>query len=346
MTNDEDIIKEELKIIINNIEHFPTQHELSKYNSSILFSVKKNGGINKFRKLLGYESFYEKNFWSEEKIIEELKIIKEKLGHFPLYRELDIRGFTHAIDKFGGLNKFRELLGYKLIHRPRNYWTIKNTQIELEILIKEINHFPSIEELITFGRSDLIHAIAKNDGIVVFKKLLGYPILTNDKYISKLMRYSVIRGKKSESVVKNILIDYCKQHNLSEPQYNKKLATGNVIEFVCNTNKTIGIDVTNTKSNKRNILNKWLKKDYYKHLDELWIVIFSNTITEQDYIKWNNESPPNVKIFSIYNFLKELEYSLDENTKNKIDKYNQCTFHNKEEFKEKYLEEIANNISN
>jgi len=40
---------------------------------------------------------------------------------------------------------------------------------------------------------------------------------------------------------------------------------------------------------------------------------------------------------SIYNFLKELDYSLDEHTKSKIDKYNQCTFHTKEEFKNNHF---------
>jgi len=147
--------------------------------------------------------------------------------------------------------------------------------------------------------------------------------------------YNARRGKSSEKIVKQILQDYCILHNLPEPQYNVKLTKGSILEFVCNTNKIIGIDVTNTKSqNGKNIYKKWLKKDYHNYLDELWIVIFSNIFTESDYIKFNNDSPSNVKIMSIYTFLKELDYSLDELTKTKIDKYCLCTFHTKEQFRE------------
>ncbi len=115
---------------------------------------------------------------------------------------------------------------------------------------------------------------------------------------------------------------------------SKEKTSKNVIEFVCNTGRSIGIDVTNTKNtNGKSIRNKYRHKDYSKHLDELWIVVFSDVFTSQDYDLWNDESPENVKVMSIDEFLEELDYSADEATRCKIGKFCECTFRSKEELK-------------
>jgi hypothetical protein len=94
--------------------------------------------------------------------------------------------------------------------------------------------------------------------------------------MSDLMSYSGRRGKGTEKLVKVILQDWCNQNGYPEPEYNKKLAAKNVIEFVCNTGRRIGVDVINTKTRYGDsIRNKYRHKDYSKHLDKLWIVVFS-----------------------------------------------------------------------
>jgi len=92
--------------------------------------------------------------------------------------------------------------------------------------------------------------------------------------------------------------------------------------------------VTNTRL-KEAVRRKWTHKDYYKYLDEFWVVVFSDSFKELDYIKWNDSSPDNVKVFSIYQFLEELDYSVNEQIKDKINKLEKCTFRTKEQFKKK-----------
>ncbi len=320
--------------LINKINHFPSPNEI-KIKKGLYPAICRCGGTNKFRKLMNYKLVKNSSgYWTHDITLKELKETADKIGHFPSIEELKSigrRNICDGISMNGGYSKFRTLLGYELLQKPVGYWTDEIIIDELKQIISKIGHFPSHLELKKFDKGDLANIINRSDGgYFKYHELCGFNVSDYDKYISELLSYIVRRGKSSENIVKEILKDYCLLYNLSEPIYNKKLCKGNVLEFICNTNKIIGIDVTNTK-NKGNIYHKWLKKDYHKYLDELWIVVFSNIFKENDYIELNTESPSNVKVMSIYSFLKELDYSIDEQTKTKIDKYNSCTFHTKEE---------------
>ncbi len=334
----EEIIIKELKIIITNIGHFPTHSELIiKRRGDLSHAIYNFGGINKFRIILKNPIIKQTHgYWKEKNIIKELKLIIKKLNYFPSRHDLMLLKKSYligAINRNGGFFKFRTLLCCDFIRKPKNYWNDKTITTEFKKIISEIGHFPTRYELYIKKRTDLIGEVFLHGGIRKFKELCGYTLSMQEEYIQNSASYYNTRGMKTEKIIKEILKDYCFLHNFSEPFYNKKLCKGNVLEFVCNTNKIIGIDVTNTKTSHC-ISNKYIKKQYHNYLDELWIVVFSNTFTEQDYIKWNTESPVNVKVMSIYTFLKELDYSLDELTKTKIDKYNECTFHTKEQLKE------------
>lgn len=147
------------------------------------------------------------------------------------------------------------------------------------------------------------------------------------------MSYNVIRGKKSEKIVKAMIKEYCDKHNITF-DCNKKLSKGNILEFVCNTNKHIGIDVTNTE-NYETIRHKFMHKEYHKYLDELWIIVFGEFFQE-DYIKWNNKSPENVKIMTIEQFMEEIDFIADDIMSTKINMLNQCTFSTKQQLIEQY----------
>lgn len=335
----ESIIKK-LKEVISELGHFPTHSEFKSINiRGLEHAISEHGGFTKFRKLMGYKLLQKpRGYWNDEVIVNELKEICTNLGHFPTQKELisiSQCGLSVAVAKHGGLTKYCLLFNYDLNKTPRSYWNDKIIVKELKIIVDKLNHFPTKNELISMERCDLWWAIRFHGGINKFRETCGYTVSMYDRYISELMSYTGKRGKKTEDLVKQILCDYCSLHNLLLPQYNKKLARGNVIEFICNTNKTIGIDVTNTKR-KSTVCHKWTHKQYHLHLDELWIVIFSDVFSFDDYNRFNNESPDNVKVFSIYGFLKELDYSLSENMKNKIDKYCSCTFHSKDDLKIKY----------
>ncbi len=344
--NDKTII-EEIKLIINQINHFPTQNELLSIGRNDLnVAIARHGGLNKFKIFMGYKSkdYKIRGFWNDDNIIKEIEIIIQKNGYFPTWDELLLMNrndLANAITRNGGISKFRELMGYNILKNPDGYWTDNVITEKLKKITNEIGHFPTSYELKSMNENSLIVMMIKNGGLNKFRKLLGFPISIHDKYIAELSSYTMKRGKSSERIVKSIIIDYCSLHNIILPQLNVNLSPGHIIEFVCNTGKTIGIDITNTKT-KSTVYRKYTHKSYHLYLDELWIVVFSDVFTDDDYLKWNQESPENVKVFSIHGFLDELDYSLSEDMKNKIDKYCSCTFHTKEELKDKEVCYIQN----
>ncbi len=318
----------ELQNIMKDIGYFPLYEELKPIGKGGLArAISKSGGINKYHKLMDIPSNYVPDgYWTKDNCIVELNKIVYELGHFPLQTELKIlnkQDLTGGIDRNGGLIYFRKCLGHEINKFPDGYWTDEKCISELQAIIKDNGYFPSQLDLTLLNRTDLTNAIRKCGGLVKFRDMMGYHL---DR--SSSSKYNIIRGKNTEKVLFNILSEYCNEKDIPLPTKNVKLAHKNVIEFVCCTTKKIGIDVTTTHSTT--VVNrKWREKDYYKHLDELWIVVVSDTFKQYHYDKWNNESPDNVYVYSIEDFCKELEYDLDEGLRNKIEKYKVCTFHTK-----------------
>lgn len=320
----------ELEKVIKNIGHFPTQIELKSINrQDLIGGLDRNGGLTKFRELMGYEIDKQPNgYWTEYVCAEELKKVITDIGHFPSQDELvniNRTDLTNAIKKNGGLNKFRNILGYDYIKVPKDYWTKDRCIEELTRIIRIIEHFPSHEEINKYGRKGFGSSIVcKYGGINNIRKEMGFP----DLNLSELYGYYSRHGKKAEDIVYQILSEYCQQKKINI-ETNVKLCEGNVIEFICgNINKKIGIDITITKR-KDVVINKWTKKEYYNHLDELWIVVINDIFTEEDYDILNRNSPENVYVMSIDNFIEELQYDLTESMKDKVENYKKCNFHNR-----------------
>jgi len=338
---------EELKPIIEKLGKFPAAKDLRALRRADLYNgIVFLGGPNRFREILGYKlPSKNKGYWNDTTIIEHIKLIIEKIGDFPNTTTLRILKNTKllgAIMKNGGFKKFRDLLNYKEI---RKTWSDDDIVRDLIDISNNMKHFPSGNELIELKRTDLFNQISKRGGYLKFRELCGFSVSSRDIYISKMHSYNGHRGKKSEHLINEVISNYCKTHNIPEPSYNVKLAKGNVIEFVCDTGRKIGIDVTNTKFSQVAISRKWTRKDYYKYLDELWIVVFSDRFSEENYINWNKNSPDNVKVMSTNVFLDELDFSLSEKEKNMFSMYNSCTFHTKEDFKKLYIENIRNDVN-
>lgn len=333
----EETIISELKMVIKDIGYFPTHNELNNMGISGLAGIiERCGGVNYFREKMGCDLLRKPpGFWTEETIISELKLAIDEANHFPSQNELKIgkNDLLNAISRHGGLNYFREKIGYELLKKAKGYWTKENTTSELKMVFDKLGHFPTYSELIKMGKGDLIHGIQNHGGSNYFMKKYGITPSMRQKYLSKLSSYTNKRGQKSEQFVKDIITEWTNTHNKPIPNCNVKLSKGNIIEFVCELDKKIGIDVTNTKSSKpathEQIRKKWRHKDYCLYLDELWIVVFTDILTPVDYEKLNQKSPDNVKVFSIEGFLTELDYSTE--NLDKIDQLNKCTFHNKEE---------------
>jgi hypothetical protein len=325
----------ELKEIIVQLGHFPTKRELRKIGRRELAKAIKrhHEDINKFRRILGYEDEislrHKSGYWTDETILTELKSIIAKLGNFPSQSEIaELKRYDlHSIIVLrGGYNKFRKLLGYETIsYTSPGYWNDEKITDKLKQIALELGHFPLWMELWVMKKNDLIHAIRTHGG----REKFG---LDPKSERGRINSYLVTRGRKTEKIVKEIIMEWCKTTGVPPPKYNMKLARGKIIEFVCNVGKKIGIDVTNTET-EDTISHKWAKKAYQEHLDELWIVVFSDTFTNSDYTRFNKISPDNVKIMSIEDFMNELEYSAGENLKSKIEKYCECSFHTKDQLK-------------
>ncbi len=334
-------IKKELLVYINKYGDFPTSGDLRKRgHTKLLSAISESHGINWFCTEMGYViKKNSTNYWSKKLVYSELEKIIIDIGHFPKSEELKLMGkggMISAILKNGGFSKISVDMGYEPYKHPTSYWNDKEAVFELNKIILKIGRFPSLTEIMLFGCKGLISYIYHSGGLIKYMALCGVDIEKHKEYISLVISYLNRRGKKSESIIYHILKDYCISKEISLPTKNVKLSKGNVIEFVCNTNKKIGIDVTNTRT-RSSVYYKYTRKDYYKYLDELWIVVVSDSFTEEDYIKWNKESPDNVYVYSIDDFIEELQYDLDEHTKNKIEKYKKCTFHTRKNLKEQSL---------
>lgn len=114
----EAIIKE-INIIVQTIGHFPMQTELlylERYD--ILYSIRKNKyTITSIRSEMGYNLLRkQKGYWNEKTIIEELKQLITKIGHFPLIEDLEnnnLSGLRGSIQVYGGgLSYYRRKMGF------------------------------------------------------------------------------------------------------------------------------------------------------------------------------------------------------------------------------------------
>ena len=335
----EEIITKELELIIEKLGHFPIQKELAEMKRrDLVHAITRHSNINYFREKFGYEPIQKSTgYWNEKTIIADLEPIIEELGHFPVQRELKEigrRDLEGAINTCGGYHHFRKKMGYEPIKKPHGYWTEENIIKELKQIIEESHDFPTQFKLRETGNIDLSTAIDKHGGMNYYREKLGFPPSETDPL---KMSYIGKRGKKSEDCVEYLLNVWTEEHGEAPPELNVKLGHGR-LEFVFDYfGQRVGIDVTNTKGRKGNayttIRNKWRHREYHLNLDELWIVVFTDILSSEDYDKLNEKGPENVKVFSIDGFLMELDYSTKYYDMNKIGKLQNCSFHNKEEMK-------------
>jgi len=314
---------EDVTCITNILGHFPKLSEI-KNNPEwcrMTYGIKLNGGINNIRTIMGYPILKERNGGLSENNTEIcIKDYIDKYNCFPTRKMLEKIGNTrlmNAISSTGGFNYYIKKFGFKIKKHRNGFWSYDITLKKLQEKINILGYYPSNFEL----EPGLVHAILKHGGNAYFRKLLGYKA----DYWSEMCSYFNKRGKNTEKIVLNIIKDYCVRKKIKEPILNKKFKSGKIIEFVCETDKMVGIDVVNTR-NINTIKIKWLKRDYHKYLDELIIVVFSNIFNENNYNDLNKESPDNVSIISIEEFCHILEYDLDTKTEEKINKYKSCTF--------------------
>ena len=158
----------EMQTIAGNVGHFPSTKELLKMNRSDLHAaIKTHGGIDKVRQRMGFALGHRtkaRTLKNWETFRKELESMKQKLGHFPSWGELEslerhdlLNGFRHH----GGVIKVRQRLGEPLLiktgEQSLRIW--ENLKAELNPIIEKFGSFPSTKLLAKVGRADLSHAI-------------------------------------------------------------------------------------------------------------------------------------------------------------------------------------------
>jgi len=330
-------IVNELLSIISIINKFPITSYLRKNNMSLMNAISKHGGVFKFQRLVGcIPEYKQKGYWTDETILNELNDIINNTNNFPTHEYLESIGkkdIVHAICNHGGINRFRKIMKYDVLKATNGYWTEDSIIFDLKDIIKNNNNvFPTVEYLKDIDRIDIVSAITNYGGMIWAREKCGFSVTEYNRYMSDIKSYINKRGKNTEDIVFNILSKYCSIKDINAPIKNRMFPNKKRIEFVCENNKNIGIDVTNTRT-INNIRRKWTKCNYHKYLDELWIVVVSDSISSNEYKELNINSPDNVYIYSIEEFCNELQYDLDDVMENKIKRYKSCTFHTRNQYR-------------
>ncbi|HLC55649.1 MAG TPA: hypothetical protein VJJ23_00235 [Candidatus Nanoarchaeia archaeon] len=122
---DEKNIKKELEELIEKLGHFPFSKDFVKNGYRLYRNILNyHGGIDKVREKMGYETLNKKpsGYWKDiNNVINELKEITMKLGHFPTKIELLEIGESSldvSISKYhGGFDNVKLSMGYGTIRK-------------------------------------------------------------------------------------------------------------------------------------------------------------------------------------------------------------------------------------
>lgn len=164
--------------------------------------------------------------WNDQKIIEELKAITDKLGYFPKSEEIRLKikrsDILNAVQKSeNNMFYFQEKLGFKQSRKCAGYWD-KNFEKELNEIIQQLGHFPTQQELTLLGKSQLYKTIHKNNKTLNdYRIKLGFsikerdkkywlswdnlekeikPLIKNDKFPGKRLIYNELGGGAVRSI--------------------------------------------------------------------------------------------------------------------------------------------------
>lgn len=116
-------------------------------------------------------------YWTKENTVKQLMIAIQKHGSFPSERQLrkdQQSSLAFAMNKHGGVNHFKQMLGFDIKKNNQKYWTEKEITKQISRIIQKIRRFPSSNDLIRLKESKLEAAIAHKGGFRKYQQLLGY----------------------------------------------------------------------------------------------------------------------------------------------------------------------------
>ncbi len=175
-------LKKELKVIIKQIRHFPSQEELGRIGlSGVARAVQKHGGFIAVREKMGYKIIKQASgHWKDfDNVRDTLEEIIAKTKEFPSTEQLKELGYNGLVtgisDYHGGIRNVRELMGYKNEIKPDGYWKDwSNLKKEINKLKKKLGHFPTSTEMRKNGQVSLAVGIKEyHGGIIKVREKLG-----------------------------------------------------------------------------------------------------------------------------------------------------------------------------
>ena len=176
-------VERELREVEKKLGHFPTQKELMEIGkSSLVFAIGNyHKGINAVRERFGLTALQRPTgYWQNwENVERECRALIAQYGKIPCGRTLLKLGFSglyQAIyDLHGGMPAIKEKLGLERSEKPKGYWKEwNNVEQEIEEIMRQLGHFPTLTELKNLRRSSLGFAMGNyHGGISAVRKLLG-----------------------------------------------------------------------------------------------------------------------------------------------------------------------------
>lgn len=154
--------------IVQKLGRFPTRIDFERLNRIDVWAhMKTHGGVDAVRKRMGFALGQKKGVRSLKhwtNFEQELRGVWQALGHYPTWIELEEFGRDDILGSFryhGGANKVRKKLGVPLVLKSGEYTLRKwpNLRAELIGIIREHGRFPSYQQLVAMGRSDIARAI-------------------------------------------------------------------------------------------------------------------------------------------------------------------------------------------
>jgi len=109
---------------------------------------------------------------TKERIIEKLQLVVDEIGEFPTMKRLVECGrgaLSGQVQKTGGQNYYRRLMGFSPPVRPNNYWSLEQTLATLKERSAELGRLPKQKEM----KEGLANAVDKHGGINCLAQELG-----------------------------------------------------------------------------------------------------------------------------------------------------------------------------
>jgi len=164
------LILNRLAVFINALGRFPTDRELDqKGDSGLRHAIYEYpGGRTALAKALNCSTKRQApGYWNKKTILAVLKPLSAVRGRLPTQKELKRLhriDLAAAITKYGGFNKFAEVMGFKPARRVNRFWNKARILKNVLRIKSDLGRVPSQQDLRLAGRGDLLCAIRSHGG--------------------------------------------------------------------------------------------------------------------------------------------------------------------------------------